>query len=83
MCCLGSTDFEKWKEIAEKVKNVRRELYELSDDLETVKDSVYNDEYHEVSKNLRKMKSKLEDRMFEEHPEKADENVFYGKSEEE
>lgn len=78
---MEKTDFEKWKEIAEKVKDVRRELYELSNELETIPQSVYMDEYHQVSKHLRKMKSDLEDRMFEEHPEEADEDVFYGKSE--
>ena len=78
---ISETDFEKWKEIAEKIKNVRRELYELSDELETVPKNVYNDEYHQVSKHLRGLKSKLEDRMFEEHPDEADENIFYGASE--
>ncbi|KXA92555.1 hypothetical protein AKJ66_03970 [candidate division MSBL1 archaeon SCGC-AAA259E22] len=65
------------------MKNVRRELFELSNKLETVPKFVYNDKYHNVSKHLREMKSDLEDRMFEEHPDKADENVFYGVSKEE
>ncbi len=80
---IEKTDFEKWKKIAEKVKNVRRELHELSQELDSVPKSVYSEKYHQISKHLRQIKSDLEDRMFKEHPKQADENIFYGDSKEE
>ncbi len=72
---------ENWKEIAKKIKKVQRELHDLSLKLETVPKDIYKDEYHQVSERLEELKSNLEDRMFEEFPEKAEEDIFYEISE--
>ena len=76
-----TTDIEQWEEIAEAIN----ELEEAKSKLLTamaqrgdVPKSVYRDHYDRLNDAESKLKSDLEDRMFEEHGDKVDTKVFYG-----
>ena len=78
---LQTTDFENWEEIADAMRDVQEAHSELLSAMAhrgDVPKSVYVDLYDDLSDTQSQLKSDLEDRMFEEHPDKADTAVFYG-----
>jgi hypothetical protein len=73
-----TTDLETWNEIAEQMKAVQDEYNELFRLLPNVPKSVWMDEYADGDDSITQLKSDLEDRMSEEHPDEWDTDVFYG-----
>lgn len=76
-----TTDFEQWKEIADAINELQEAQSNLLSAMAhngNVPKSVYMDQYDRMSDAEAQLKSDLEDRMFEEHTDKADTKVFYG-----
>lgn len=80
---LQTTDFEEWEEIGEYVKQVNNDVTHLVTVLNSVPKSVWGDEVRKADDALAELKNILEERMFQEHPEKADMGVFYGEIDDE
>lgn len=76
---MQTTDMEKWKKIADEIRKVRKEMIKANDELKTIPKTVYNEDFNKALEGWNQMISNLEDRMFKEHPDKANTNIFYGK----
>jgi len=80
-----TTEYEQWLEIAAQVNAVQAEMRELLNQLNTdgdVPKTVYGPQNRRANDALSQLKSDLENRMFEEHPEKASTDDFYGRDSE-
>jgi len=77
---LQSTEFEQWEEIAEAMDELQDAQKRLLDEIAqngNVPKTVYSSVYSDLSEAQSQLKSDLEDRMFKEHPDRAEINVFY------
>lgn len=79
---LQTTEYEDWEEIGRELKRINQQVSELSITLGDVPKSVWNDDVTQAADAISSLKDNLEERMFKEHPEKADTDVFYGPPEE-
>lgn len=72
-------DFERYAQLLDQIEELHFQLMTmLSGD---VPKSVYLDGWAKMNDGETKLRSDLEDRLFQEHPEKADIDVFYGEKE--
>lgn len=76
-----TTDMKQWELIADQVRRTRAELMALHTLLSTVPKTVQRGGFDKTDAGLTKLKSDLEDRMAEEHPDTWDTDVFYGDNE--
>lgn len=77
---LQTTDFENWEEIADAMRDVQEAHSEMLSAMTRrgeVPKSVYSDVYDDLTDAQSHLKSDLENRMFKEHPDKANTAVFY------
>ncbi|SEQ03097.1 hypothetical protein [Natrinema salaciae] len=82
---MQRTDMVEWEKIAEAIhqlQDARSNLLRTLTGEGNVPKSVYRTQYERVEDSTSKLKSDLEDRMFEEHPDEASIDVFYGSSDE-
>lgn len=80
---LQTTDYEEWEEIGDEVKRVSNDVTHLVTVLNSVPKSVWQDEVRKADDALSELKHILEERLFKEHPDKADTDVFYGEVDDE
>ncbi|EMA45495.1 hypothetical protein C449_07740 [Halococcus saccharolyticus DSM 5350] len=76
-----TTDMDDWEEIGEQAQKAREELFKLHELLgggDAVPKTVWRDAFEKADGGLSALKSDLEDRMVEEHPDEFDTDVFYG-----
>lgn len=73
---------EEWEEIGVKVKEMDiRVLYELGEPLSSIPKGVWRYDYNTIIKGMSRLKDKLDERVFKEHPNQPSQrlcNVFYG-----
>lgn len=77
---LQSTEFEQWEEIAEAMDELQEAQKRLLDEIAqngNVPKTVYRSVYSDLSEAQSQLKSNLDDRMFKEHPDRAEIDVFY------
>ena len=77
---LQSTEFEQWEEIAEAMDELQDAQKRLLDEMTqngNVPRRVYQSVYYDLSEAQSQLKSDLDDRMFKEHPDRAERDVFY------
>jgi hypothetical protein len=76
---MSDTDMETWEEIGEQARRVQSELYYLQTLLaDEVPKSTYYNSFSDADSAITSLKSALEDRMAEEHPDDWETDVFYG-----
>lgn len=78
---MKETDMDQWHEIAAAMQQLQDAQTDLLDAMARngdVPKGVYNDHYERLSDAQSKLKSDLEDRMFNEHPDEAEIDIFYG-----
>lgn len=78
---MNETDMEQWREIADAMQTLQDAQTDLLDELARggdVPKGTYRDHYEQLSDAQSKLKSDLEDRLFEEHPDDATIGIFYG-----
>lgn len=76
-----TTDMDDWEEIGEQAQQAREELFNLFDLIAedgNVPKTAWLDAFEKADDGLSALKSDLEDRMAEEHPDEFDTDVFYG-----
>ena len=79
MSKMDKTEYERWREIGDKVKELDRELVKLVNELNDIPNTVWWDQHDRACDAMTQMKSDLEERMAKEHPEEWEISVFYGK----
>lgn len=75
------TDMKRWELIADQMRRTQAELMALLTLLNSVPKTVHRDGFSKADDGLTQLKSDLEDRMAEEHPDTWDTDVFYGETE--
>ena len=81
MAKMQKTDMEDWEEIGEQAQKAREELFKLHELLgggSVVPKTVWREAFTKADDGMSALKSDLEDRMAEEHPDEFDTDVFYG-----
>lgn len=73
---LPDNSLEEWKEVAEIIESLKDSYNYLFCGDHNLPKSAFND--FALEKAISKMRSDLEEQMFDEHPEKAEISVFYG-----
>lgn len=74
-----TTDMEQWEEIGKQAQKAREELFALHELLSgSVPKTAWRDGFETADDGLTALKSDLENRMGEEHPDDFDTDVFYG-----
>ena len=72
-------NMDQWNEIADTVNELEQLQTELLEQMSgNVPKSVYIDSFEKIQSGTTTLKSDLEDRMFQEHPNEADVTIFYG-----
>jgi hypothetical protein len=78
---MKETDYEDWIEIAEQTARVEEELRELARMMSgSVPKSVHHQQWDRADDAMTKLKSDLENRFAEEHPDDWSTHDFYGTS---
>jgi hypothetical protein len=76
---MSELDMERWEEIGEQARRVQAELYHLQRMMgDDVPKSVYMEAFGDADTAVVELKSALEDRMAQEHPESWDTGTFFG-----
>ena len=78
---LQTTELEEWEEIGDEVQQVHDDLIELVHTLNAVPKSVWRDEFDQAKDGVDGLKNVLDNRLFEEHPDEASVDTFYGGAE--
>lgn len=75
-----TTDMDKWEQIGEKTKRMKREILDLDQMLTDVPEQEYRGEVDDLDRALSELRDKLEKQMFAEHRELDDDalSIFYG-----
>lgn len=72
---------QEWSAIGESAKQARQQLMDLSQKIQRKTRLTYHDRLVYIIARLDKLRSDLEEEMFQQHPDDAHINVFYGKRE--
>lgn len=76
---MKKTSIEDWKKIAKQGKLVQEELHHLDRLLSgNVPKTVYRARFHRIDLSIADLRSTLEDRFSEEHPDDFDSGMFFG-----
>ncbi|NUC75039.1 hypothetical protein HTZ84_22500 [Haloterrigena sp. SYSU A558-1] len=78
---MQRTDMGQWEDIAAAINDLEAARRDLLDELTkngNVPKTAYGDQYRRIGDATTKLKSDLENRMFDEHSDDASTDVFYG-----